>query len=150
MCPRLDKRYAYGNPDAREINPVSYKLNKKLTDEMCKYIEEGNTITNACRLAGIDRHTHYNWVRNGKKGIRPFKDYYDRIEKAKGLAEDGMVNVVRESAIVDGNVGAAQWWLSRRYPDSWGKKERVEAKVDNSQKIEIVTVKTDDAEEDSE
>nr|WP_278459133.1 hypothetical protein [Methanobrevibacter smithii] len=51
-----------------------------------------------------------------------------------------MVDVVTSSALVDGNVGSAQWWLARVHPDRWAKKDRVEAKVDTSQKIEIVTV----------
>lgn len=62
------------------------------------------------------------------------------IEEAKAKAEASMVDVVTSSALVDGNVGSAQWWLARVHPDRWGKKDHVEAKVDTSQKIEIVTV----------
>ena len=123
-----------------EINPKSYKLNKTLTKKMCKYIEEGNYISTACKLCGIERHTHYDWIKYGKKGIKPFKEYYLAIEEAKAKAEASMVDVITSSALEDGNVGASQWWLARMYPDRWAKKDRVEAKVDTSQKIEIVTV----------
>ena len=138
--PRRDRRFHPSNPDAREINPRSYKLNKTLTNKMCKCIEEGNYISTACKMCGIRRHTHYDWMKHGKKGIKPFKEYYDRIEEAKAKAEMNMVGVVHDSAVVDGNVGAAQWWLARMHPDRWAKKDRIEAKVDTSQKIEIVTV----------
>lgn len=133
-----------------EINPKSYKLNKTLTKKMCKYIEEGNYISTACKLCGIERHTHYDWIKYGKKGIKPFKEYYLSIEEAKAKAEASMVDVITSSALEDGNVGASQWWLARMYPDRWAKKDRVEAKVDTSQKIEIVTVsptKEEDTEE---
>ena len=133
-----------------EINPKSYKLNKTLTKKMCKYIEEGNYISTACKLCGIERHTHYDWIKYGKKGIKPFKEYYLAIEEAKAKAEASMVDVITSSALEDGNVGASQWWLARMYPDRWAKKDRVEAKVDTSQKIEIVTVsptKEEDTEE---
>ena len=89
-------------------------------------------------------------MKYGKKGINPFKDYYLAIEEAKARAEASMVDVVTSSALVDGNVGSAQWWLARVHPDRWVKIDRIEAKVDNTQKIEIVTVKPDDTEEDSE
>lgn len=44
------------------------------------------------------------------------------IEEAKAKAEASMVDVVTSSALVDGNVGSAQWWLARVHPDRWGKK----------------------------
>lgn len=138
--PRRDRRFHPSNPDAREINPRSYKLNKTLTKKMCKCIEEGNYISTACKLVGIERHTHYDWMKYGKKGIKPFKDYYDAVNEAKARAEANMVEVVHDSAILDKNIGAAQWWLARMHPERWAKKDRVEAKVDTSQKIEIVTV----------
>lgn len=133
-----------------EINPKSYKLNKTLTKKMCKYIEEGNYISTACKLCGIERHTHYDWIKYGKKGIKPFKDYYLAIEEAKAKAEASMVDVITSSALEDGNVGASQWWLARMYPDRWAKREKIDAKVDNSQKIEIVTVSTKSGNEEQE
>jgi hypothetical protein len=140
--PRKDRRYKprKNMDEVPEINPKSYKLNKTLTKKMCKYIEEGNYISTACKLCGIERHTHYDWIKYGKKGIKPFKEYYLAIEEAKAKAEASMVDVITSSALEDGNVGASQWWLARMYPDRWAKKDRVEAKVDTSQKIEIVTV----------
>jgi hypothetical protein len=47
-------------------------------------------------------------------------------------------------------VGASQWWLARMYPDRWAKREKIDAKVDNSQKIEIVTVSTKSSNEEQE
>lgn len=152
FMPRKDRRYKprKNMDEVPEINPRSYKLNKTLTKKMCKYIEEGNYITTACKLCGIERHTHYDWMKHGKKGIKPFKDYYLAIEEAKARAEASMVDVVTSSALVDGNVGSAQWWLARVHPDRWGKKDRVEAKVDTSQKIEIVTVSPESTDKEEE
>lgn len=67
--PRKDRRYKprKNMDEVPEINPRSYKLNKTLTKKMCKYIEEGNYITTACKLCGIERHTHYDWMKHGKK-----------------------------------------------------------------------------------
>lgn len=144
--PRKDRRFKprKNMDEVPEINPKSYKLNKTLTKKMCKYIEEGNYITTSCKLCGLDRDTHYNWLKYGKKGIKPFDEYYHAIEKAKAKAEASMLDVVTSSALEDGNVGASQWWLARMHPDHWGRKDKVEAKVDNTQKIEIVTVSPDD------
>lgn len=152
--PRKDRRYKprKNMDEVPEINPKSYKLNKKLTKKMCKYIEEGNYITTACKLCNIERRTHYEWLKYGKKNIQPFKDYYLAIEEAKAKAEASMVDVVTNSALADNNIGAAQWWLARVHPERWGKRDKIEAKVDNTQKIEIVTVspESNDKEDDLE
>lgn len=144
--PRKDRRYKprKNMDEIPEINPKSYKLNKTLTKKMCKYIEEGNYISTACKLCGIERHTHYDWIKYGKKGIKPFKDYYLAIEEAKAKAEASMVDVITSSALEDGNVGSAQWWLSRVYPDRWSKKDKLDAKVNSTQKIEIITVSSEE------
>lgn len=106
-------------------------------NRIVKSIRAGNYVKQAVISAGANYHTHLNWMEKGKKGIRPYDEYYERIEQAKAECETEIVDALNES-IKNGNTGVAQWMLSRKYPKRWEKTERVEAKVDNTQKIEIV------------
>ena len=46
------------------------------------------------------------------------------LKKAKALAQEKMIQVVRESATEDKNWLAAMTWLERTDPDNWGRKDR--------------------------
>lgn len=108
------------------------KINKAL-----RLIKNGSYVKPAIESVGIKYHTHLTWMNKGKKGIRPYDEYYEKIEQAKAQSETDIVEMLHDS-IEQGNTGVAQWMLSRKFPKRWEKTERVEAKVDNTQKIEIV------------
>ena len=76
-------------------------------------------------------------MKKGKKGIRPYDEYYEMVEQAKAGAEVDMATRIHDSG-VNGNVGADMWKLQRMFPNRWGNAQRQEIKVDNTQKIEIV------------
>lgn len=112
-------------------------------------IKKGSYVKPAIESAGLNYHTHLEWMRKGKKGIRPYNEYYEKIERAKAESETDIVEMLHDS-IEQGNTGVAQWMLSRKFPKRWEKTERVEAKVDNTQKIEIVKYSDLKKEEDTE
>lgn len=104
---------------------------------ICKKIKEGNFIKQSVISSGIKYHTFNTAMQKGKKGIRPYCDWYDQIQQAKAEAETDKVSILNEE-MVNGNVGVIQWWLARMHPNRWERTERIKAEVDNSQKIEIV------------
>ena len=108
------------------------EINKAL-----KSIEKGNYEKQAVISSGLNYNTWLTWKRKGKKGIKPYDEFLEKIEKSKAKAETDVVDILNES-IQQGNTGVAQWMLSRKYPKRWEKTERVEAKIDNTQKIELV------------
>lgn len=112
-------------------------MDERKIKKAIKMIENGSYVKPAIQSAGLNYKTHMNWWRNGKKGIKPYDAYYERIEMAKAKSETDIVEMLHDS-IESGNTGVAQWMLSRKFPKRWEKTERVEAKVDNTQKIEIV------------
>ena len=114
----------------REMDKI--KINRAL-----KLIKKGSYVKPAVQAAGLNYNTWLNWVRKGKKGIQPYADFYEKLEQAKAESETDIVEMLNES-IESGNTGVAQWMLSRKFPKRWEKTERVEAKVDNTQRIEIV------------
>ena len=117
-----------GNP--REL--TQGKINK-----ICKRIKEGNFIKDAVGSVGINLNTFYVAMRQGKKGIRPYDEWYDQVEIAKSEAVTDKVSILAKE-MENGNVGVIQWWLARMHPNQWERTERIKAEVDNSQKIEIV------------
>ena len=129
--PRVYKssgRRKSGKP--REMDKV--KINRAL-----KLIKKGSYVKPAVQAVGLNYNTWLNWVRKGKKGIKPYDEFYEKLEKAKAESETDIIEMLNDS-IESGNTGVAQWMLSRKFPKRWEKTERVEAKVDNTQRIEIV------------
>lgn len=112
------------------------KLNKKLIEEASKLIAAGNYVETTCRYLGISKETWYRWFRTGeqqKKGI--FRDFYDAIKKAEAAAEARNVAIIQEAAKTTWQ--AAAWFLERKYPERWGKKE-IPNEVQQKQQQELL------------
>lgn len=114
---------------------------KVLTDakvrRICDFIRKGNFVKQSCQAAGVSYNTFLSGMKMGKKMIRPYNKWFEEVELAKAEAETDLVEVIHDQ-IEMGNVGVAQWMLARKYPQRWEKTEKIKAKVDNSQRIEIV------------
>jgi len=112
-------------------------MDKVKINRAIKLIEKGSYVKPAIQSVGLSYASHLKWMRMGKKDISPYDEYYKKIEEAKAKSETDIVEMLHNS-IEQGNTGVAQWMLSRKFPKRWEKTERVEAKVDNTQRIEIV------------
>ena len=108
------------------------KINK-----ICKLIKQGNFVKQSCISSGVKYATFQSAMRKGKKGIRPYCEWYEQVEQAKSLAETDKIGILHKE-MEAGNVGVIQWWLARMHPQRWERTERIKAEVDNTQKIEIV------------
>lgn len=113
------------------------EISLKKMEQICNIIRCGNYVKQSVLACGINYNTFKNYIRKGKKGIRPYDEYYEMLQVAKAGAEIDMSNRIDESA-KNGNVGADMWKLQRMFPNRWGNAQRQEIKVDNTQKIEIV------------
>ncbi|MGB4715514.1 MAG: helix-turn-helix domain-containing protein [Defluviitoga tunisiensis] len=115
----------------------------KLTEEKIKtavrLAEHGNTIKNIYGALGISKQTWYNWLDRGKKaksGI--YRKFYEEIEAAESRAEARFVTIISKAAEEEWQ--AAAWWLERKYPERWGKKDRFAFEGDEGMKIVIKKV----------
>ncbi len=87
-------------------------------------IQGGNTRDVAASYAGIRRATLFEWLARGRAAQTGlFRDFADAIEKAEADAVVTSVGLIRRAAQTSWQ--AAAWWLERRYPDEWGRKDRV-------------------------
>ena len=136
---------AEANPDEVKGNPRV--LTKQKMKSICNLIRAGNYVKTSVKANDINYNTYLSCMRKGKQGIAPYDEYYAMQEKAKADFEAGAISKISESG-ADGNIGAYMWMLPRMYPQRWGKVQRQEVKVDNSQKIEIVKFSDENKKED--
>lgn len=101
------------------------KLTARVQRALCGALLRGNTRENAALTAGISRSTLTTWLHLGRtEASGRYTSFLAAVEKAEAAAVQASVGVVRHAA--RDTWQAAAWWLERRYPDEWGRKDRVE------------------------
>jgi transposase len=100
------------------------KLTPKAQELICSLIASGNYASVAASAAGISEQTFYSWMERGRNKEKKFLEFLEAIKKAESDAETYRVGrIVAASAE---HWTAAAWWLERKFPDRWGRKERHE------------------------
>lgn len=110
------------------------KLNNKIKDLIIESIKEGNTNEISAKLAGISQATFYNWMAKGReaeKGI--YRNFVEEVEMAEAFAMAGAVKNIKRAGEEDWRASA--WYLERRDPANWGRKERLSADINHSGNI---------------
>lgn len=107
--------------------------------------------------AGFSRYRYYDWSRFYREEVEagledtPLIRLFKAIEESEAIAEDGIISVVRDSALEDGNIKSAMYMLDNRF--GWKKKSDVDLEVDTDRVVNISIVPMTDNhadEEDSE
>lgn len=95
-------------------------------------LSDGNTRRLGCAYGGITEDTFANWLAR-------YPDFSDAIKRAEADAEVRHVaNIAR--AAQEGTWTASAWWLERRHPQDWGRKDRVEHSGDAERPIVVRTI----------
>jgi len=102
----------------------------KLTPERQKLfvdaVSAGNYIETAAELAGVTNVTFYNWMKRGRQTQSgKYFEFLNAIKKAEARAEVMRVSRIAKAG-QEGNWQADAWYLERRYPDRWGRRQRLE------------------------
>jgi hypothetical protein len=84
-------------------------------------LRAGNTRNAACHYAGITRETLGEWIAR-------FSDFSDGVQKAEADAEVRMVAQIARAAN-EGTWQAAAWWLERRRPDDYARRDKLDLEV---------------------
>jgi transposase len=88
----------------------------------------GNFRNVACDWAGIAESSFREWMAEGEKGTRQSSvDFRRQVLEAEKAAEIRAVALVMKAAANDPR--HAEWWLERKHPDRWGRKDRLQAEV---------------------
>lgn len=117
-------------------------LTDELQDELCKYLQSGATIADACAMVGLAESTYYRWCQWGEahdKGEKlpdtPHKivdrerclEFLEAVKKARSRARVANVAIILKAA-KNNNWQAAAWFLERSNPKEWAR--RTYAKIE--------------------
>lgn len=105
------------------------KISKEKIELASKLIEAGNTIQTIFGALGISKQTWYNWLNKGEKAKSGmYRELWEEVQKAESRAETRYVSIIAKAA--PENWQAAAWWLERKYPERWGRKDKVDLSAD--------------------
>ena len=122
--------------------PRKSKLNEELIKQAVKLIEAGNYQKHVAQALGITETTWYRWMQEGEKAKSGLKrKFYESIKKAEARAVLRNVAKILQAS-QEGNWQAAAWWLERRYPDEWGRKDKFDVNTQGEIKILVEKVYT--------
>lgn len=108
------------------------KLTPEVQDRILEAIGAGNTKKDAAAYAGIGYRTLETWLTDPRPLYRQFQ---------QAVAQKEAQAVVRNVAIIakaaQDTWQAAAWWLERRRPDDWARKERLEHSTAPQRPLEV-------------
>lgn len=112
-------------PAETPISPPSTGASKRTPERQLAIVNAlvaGNTRRAAAAFAEIDQNTFYRWLDDDP-------DFRAAVDHAEAKAEVRYVTRVAQ-AVAEGDWHAAAWWLERRRPADFGRRDRVEMTVD--------------------
>ena len=114
------------------------KLTPTLQDEIVKRIRAGNYIKVACQAVGISHTAYFDWIKKGEEGISPYSEFLYLVKRAESAAHVHFVAIIASQAPTQWQ--AAAWWLERKFPDKWAKKEKIDIKQELVTSKEVETI----------
>jgi hypothetical protein len=110
----------------------STKLTPGIRDALLEAVRAGLPFERACHLVGIAPATAYQWIARGEGRMpeRPatpvFVEFAEAVKSAEVEAEKLALDRIREAAEDGRQWTAAAWYLERRHPERWRKRETIE------------------------
>ncbi len=79
----------------------------------------------------IPKSTAYRWREDGLKGIEPYATFWDTLERGWAAAEARLTAQIQQHGQADqpGQWTALAWFLERRFPDRYGRRNYVKQEV---------------------
>jgi hypothetical protein len=112
------------------------RLTRQRHDKIVDIIKEGNYENIAWMKSAISEQTYFNWkgrgeealaLRNSGKRVPDgeliYLEFFEDVKEAIATAEEYAVSKVRVH--MDDSWQAAMTFLERKYPERWGKKDRL-------------------------
>lgn len=100
------------------------KFTPERVERFLQAVRLGSTFRLAAQYAGFDHATFYRWLERDAT-------FATQVKEAEGAAVVGWLAKI-EKAANDGAWQAAAWKMERRYPDDFGRRERIEQTVEVS------------------
>lgn len=105
------------------------KLTPELIEQAAKLIAGGNYASTVFQMLGVGESTWYRWLEKGRdsKGRSIYREFWESIQKAEAAAEARAVSGVMAAG--RRNWTAYAWYLERKFPDRWGRKDKVQQEI---------------------
>ena len=107
------------------------KLTPELQEKILLHLRVGAYVETAAACAGIHKDTFYEWMKKGARGIAPYAAFAEAVNRAVAESESRDLATILKAA--QSQWQAAAWRLERRFPEKYGRNDRVkvEAKVEH-------------------
>lgn len=107
------------------------KLTPELQEKILLHLRVGAYVETAAACAGIHKDTFYEWMKKGARGIAPYAAFADAVHRAIAESESRDLATVLKASTKFWQ--AAAWRLERRFPEKYGRNDRVkvDAKVEH-------------------
>lgn len=104
------------------------KLTPERQQKLAEIIAAGNYYVTACRAVGVSYGNFREWMKRGEaEEDGKYRNFYDAMTRAEAEAEARAVALWQKAMPEDWR--SVQMYLERRYPDRWGKQEKLKADV---------------------
>jgi len=87
-------------------------MKKNLRDEFVKLVEEGKTITGACKALDVHRSTYYDWLKESKE----FALNISKARRASVSSMNDLAEIWARRALVEGDRKMVRWWMEKQHP----------------------------------
>lgn len=116
----------------------STKLTPELQAKIVQTIQAGNYIETAAAFVGVSKPTLYDWMKRGHaQKTGQFRDFLNAVQMALASAETRDVALIAKAATEDWK--AAAWRLERKFPDRWGRRDKVTVLQALAKDVEAMT-----------
>lgn len=114
------------------------KFNSETCHKIIQALEAGNYRKTAAALAGITEETLCNWIKRGRtsKTKGKYFQFFQSVKKAEETAQAYHLQQIRKAS-ENGSWQASAWYLERKCPDEWGRRQRVELEHSGEIKQEV-------------
>ena len=119
------------------------KLTPEVQEKIVSAIRAGNYANVAAEYAGIGERTFYRWLHNGQEaqsGI--YRQFWRAVKSAERESEVRAVAIIQKH--MADNWQAAMTYLERKYPDRWGRRDRLKIDIDPREALADLLALSDD------
>ncbi len=105
-------------------------LTPEVEERLVALLASGCTIKDAAYAEGFDKTTVYTWLRRGRGGEQPYASFLEKVNAASHRNKIARLTRITNAAMNDWKADA--WFLSRRYPEEFADRTKLEHSVGKS------------------
>lgn len=100
-------------------------MTAEAVERLLQALRAGNFRNVAVEWAGVGERTFREWMaKGGEQKAGKFRDFRRRVMEAEQAAEIRAVGLLMKAA--ENDAKHAAWWLERKFPERWGRRDRHE------------------------